>query len=350
MLSSHRAPARILVRVRSHELTTVPQPQARVVRIGGGVAAPTPLLLPSFSSRALTPGARTQRKNREAAERTVKLVVGPVLISAYDLHAGAFRGRRRSRDIPLLGPGLTFVDSGGYENFVRPDRKWTAERHAATLETWPSDVPAVMVGFDTPALDIRSQVDAAASILPARRVGRALLIKPIPGAGRSEPGGMLDLIKQLEWPVVSLEGIDVIGVTEKEAGSTLRERIETVMLLRRALDFRGSDIPIHLFGGLDPALTPLFFLAGADVFDGLSWLRYAFVGGEAQYMQPAAAWRHPNIDIAEAEWRIRRRNLSEINRMQTSMQRYLNDGDARHLHPRGDEFRARLEQWATERN
>jgi hypothetical protein len=54
---------------------------------------------------------------------------------------------------------------------------------------------------------------------------------------------------------------DVIGVTEKEAGSTLRERIETVVLLRRALHLIGSDIPIHLFGGLDPALSPLFFLA-----------------------------------------------------------------------------------------
>jgi hypothetical protein len=67
-------------------------------------------------------------------------------------------------------------------------------------------------------------------------------------------------------------------------------------------------------------------------------------------MQPAAAWRHPDIDVAEAEWRIRRRNLSEINRMQTSMQRYIKEGDVGLLHPRGRELGGRLQQWAAEQD
>jgi hypothetical protein len=323
------------------------RPKVRNVRIGGAVVARTPLLLPSYSSRALNPDVRRQGVTRRSAERTLKLLVGPVLISAYDLDAGAFRD-----DGPdggsLIGSRLTFIDSGGYENLVDPDPDWTRERHAEALGRWPGETPAIMVGYDTPASDVAEQIASAASILPGRSVGRELLLKPVPDAGRDDRGGILDVIEQLGRNGPALEGVDVLGITEKEAGSTLSERVRTVLKLRRVLDGLGSDLPVHLFGGLDPALTPLFFLAGADVFDGLSWLRYAFVDGEALYMQPAAAWRHPDLDLEEASWRVRARNFSELTRMQTAMQRYVRAGDPGSLHPRGAELLASLADWAAD--
>ena len=42
-----------------------------------------------------------------------------------------------------------------------------------------------------------------------------------------------------------------------------------------------GDKPIHVWGGLDPISTPLYFFAGADIFDGVSWLRYAYYNGVA---------------------------------------------------------------------
>src|SRR5262249_35869569 len=50
---------------------------------------------------------------------------------------------------------------------------------------------------------------------------------------------------------------------------------------RLALDENKMAVPIHVWGGLDPILTPLYFFAGAEIFDGVSWLRYAFVDGVA---------------------------------------------------------------------
>lgn len=327
---------------------TTARPRVRAVRIAGSEVAQTPLLLPSYSSRALTPTVRRQSDTRRSAERTIKLLVGPVLVSAYDLDAGAFRTGCGRDGGSLLGTRLTFVDSGGYENLIRPDRRWTRERHAETLDAWPAGIPAVMVGYDTPLPDVAGQIASAASILPGRAVGRELLIKPVPGAARRDRGGLLDLIGQLSRTGPALDGIDVVGVTEKEAGATLRERVETILLLRRTLDRLGLDLPIHLFGGLDPALTPLFFLAGADIFDGLSWLRYAFADGEARYMQPAAAWRHPDVDLEEAAWRVRGRNFSEVTRLQTNMQKFVRTGDPTLLHPRGAELLAWLATWTSD--
>ena len=43
------------------------------------------------------------------------------------------------------------------------------------------------------------------------------------------------------------------------------------------------ETPIHVFGSLDTVTTPMYFLAGADIFDGLTWLRFAFHGGYTVY-------------------------------------------------------------------
>ena len=79
----------------------------------------------------------------------------------------------------------------------------------------------------------------------------------------------------------NLRGFNIIGVTEKELGPNLLDRLMKVAALRKGLDDAGINAPVHIWGGLDPILTPLFFFAGAEVFDGVSWLRYAYSTGVA---------------------------------------------------------------------
>jgi hypothetical protein len=43
------------------------------------------------------------------------------------------------------------------------------------------------------------------------------------------------------------------------------------------------SIPIHIFGSLDSVSTPLYFFAGADIFDGLSWARFVYHNDETLY-------------------------------------------------------------------
>src|SRR5438876_12306842 len=50
-------------------------------------------------------------------------------------------------------------------------------------------------------------------------------------------------------------------------------------------DSAGLETPIHIFGSLDTVTTPMYFLAGADIFDGLTWLRFVFHDGYTIYKQ-----------------------------------------------------------------
>ena len=54
------------------------------------------------------------------------------------------------------------------------------------------------------------------------------------------------------------------------------ERILNIAKLRYALDDAGIDAPIHVFGALDPVSSGAYFIAGAEIFDGLTWLRYSY--------------------------------------------------------------------------
>ena len=55
--------------------------------------------------------------------------------------------------------------------------------------------------------------------------------------------------------------------------------MKNIAQIRRALDGVGLDTPLHVFGSLDTVTTPMYFMAGADIFDGLTWLRFAFYNG-----------------------------------------------------------------------
>jgi len=70
----------------------------------------------------------------------------------------------------------------------------------------------------------------------------------------------------------ALADFDIIGLTEKEVGSSIFDRMQNIATIRLALDKAGMEIPIHVFGSLDTITTPMYFLAGADIFDGLTWL------------------------------------------------------------------------------
>ena len=80
-----------------------------------------------------------------------------------------------------------------------------------------------------------------------------------------------------------LRAFDIIGVTERELGESVIKRLIAITKLRERLDAVEVSSPIHVFGGLDPLYTPLYFAAGAEIFDGLGWLRYAYRDGVAMH-------------------------------------------------------------------
>lgn len=277
-----------------------------------------PLVVPSYSSKAL---ARTSVERTIA--NTVEYVAGAVLISAYDIAYNQVSPN-------VFGAQLIIVDSGGYETLVDDAGRarggnadhasfpWSPEVYRQTLDAIDVKCPVIAVSYDRTGLEIGDQMDATvAARNPA--LGSAFLIKP--KAGRRLT------IEAVAESAPALAHFDVVGVTEKEAGETFADRLKFIARLRALMDANGVEKPIHVFGGLDPFMTPLYFLAGADIVDGLTWLRMAFTETGARYLPAYAAMIEPTARLEDAEWRIRRANFRRAVDIQNAMRRFLRSGD-----------------------
>ena len=297
----------------------------------------SPIIVPSFSSRAKPPLSL-----KYFLKNTLASIDGSILVSAYDVfHRRGLEDYDFNDEISKEAPFLVFLDSGGYELIWNKDAVdagilpkenapiWTPKEYQKVLESWPENVPLIATSFDNPLNSqpsIEKQIDAAkdlASLFP--KISVNFLIKP-----PSDEAGKNT--KTLELPDISpfvehLKDFPLIGVTEQEIGVTMKDRLNFLIGLRDLLEDAGLDMPIHVFGGLDPQMTPLYFLAGADIFDGLSWLRYAFHDGKSLYDQGFISTEYPHDPIREARWGIRNKNILALIELEISMKKYLRDGD-----------------------
>lgn len=269
--------------------------RSRLITFSNGATIETPLLVPSLSSKGFGP-VDAGDGDEPAPAATLKLFGGDafyesLLISAYDiafdqvLEPDSFR--RKFATSPYGITQFLIIDSGWYEATLGSDagapyeerrtpRRWSLDDYRALLDTFEPGVRAAVVSFDVHA-GYEEQIAAARTFFADYpNFASILMLKP-PGAGSYHQ------VKRLVPVVESLRRFDVIGVTEKELGNTILNRLRTLVELSETLEDARVDAPIHVFGGLDPLFTPLYFAAGAEIFDGLSWLRYGYVDGVAVY-------------------------------------------------------------------
>ena len=229
---------------------------------------------------------RTISETTLALELTAPYIRDSILLSAYDLHHKHFRKPEKY----FQGKEVIFLDSGGYElspgfdqtepvHWGTPKKAFSERDYLAVLAKLPSDLPFSISNFDwgSRRRTIPEQVMSAQRLF--RRFPAFLkdfIVKP--GDGRR----YIDMDEVIRH-VKKFRGFDILGVTEKELGEDTIDRLIAVARLRLALDRENMSIPIHVWGGLDPLLTPLYFFAGAEIFDGISWLRYAYIDGVAVY-------------------------------------------------------------------
>ena len=101
--------------------------------------------------------------------------------------------------------------------------------------------------------------------------------------------------------------------------------MKNIAKIRKALQAVRLPIPIHIFGSLDTMTTPLYFLAGADIFDGLTWLRFAYHDGYTMYMHNYAI-KELGSKIPDKFLKARTitSNYYALQELQLGMSRYLN--------------------------
>lgn len=310
----------------------------RDLHLHGEPVERTPLLVPSFSSKGFP-------EVQKIIETTSEVVEGTTLVSAYDLYY-------KKLAPPFDFASLIFLDSGGYEaskdtdlselnEYEHHPQMWSREMHESVLTDWSSTKPTVFVSYDNPndRHSISEQI-ARAKVMAATRkdVLREILIKP-----ESKAAKFLNMSVVLPC-ARELSNFDVVGVTEKEIGNSILNRMENIARLRKALDRHRPDVPIHIFGSLDTVTTPMYFLAGADIFDGLTWLRFAYHQGHTIYKHNYGAVELGVETRAHVvDGRCWSHNFSYLVEMQLDMRRFLKTNDFASFKYHGNIFKKAYE-------
>ena len=286
--------------------------QAQTRRVAG-MGIQTPLIVPSFSSRgfpdvAMIHGAVSHN------------LYGVSLISASDIANGFLPAAA------LLATNVVVLDSGGYETYdgdptqelCSCSNQWSLERYRTSITDIQELANVVAVSFDRYS-ELESQIGGALEDMSvAQTAAFAFLIKP-------HSGQQLVNIAELSRYVGHLSQFPVIGVTARETGFSFLTRCRAIVTLRTILDKAQLEIPIHIFGAIRPFEVLTYFLCGADIFDGLNWLRFEFRHGSDMPIDSIAwehmQWKQPDEAL---KWNAWSNNLDFMYRLQQTMRHYAN--------------------------
>lgn len=230
----------------------------------------TPAYIPSFSSR----------DDPYLKDRINVLLEGipqqVILISAYDY----YNLKKDNHITPefikkSFKNKLLFLDSGGFELQFSEEDEWNPKKYGEVLSELD---PQYYVGYDRiPTYD---RISDTISIVEKsieffkefnRNKGRVLLFHfSIKNTPINEIDSIVNIVTE------NNEFIDIIGFPEREIGANIIQSCLFVKRLKERLDQRGIVKPIHIFGCSDPRSILLLVLSGADIFDGLGWIKYAF--------------------------------------------------------------------------
>ena len=229
-----------------------------------GVA--TPLIAPSFSSRGFP-------QLPEIWEEFRHKLYGVCLVSAFDVAGGRIpNGVADLVNLAILDSGLyetrvRRLDLNATESYPHPE-DWAREQYLEAVQVIGAQGNLVLVNFDHVGR-LEDQIElAVVDFSTAPRAASDFLIKP------ADPAELVNVAK-LAQIADALKHFSVIGITAREAGDSFLERCRSIVMLRDLLNDAGLDTPVHVFGAIKPYEVLAYFLCGADIFDGLSWLRWS---------------------------------------------------------------------------
>ena len=278
------------------------------------IGVPSPLLVPSFSSCGFQRVAEIYGAMKDK-------LYGVCLVSAADLASGCIPAS------VIDEVNVTVIDSGMYESRKQMDecaagglplanRHWSRDEYfeiAADVDAAANGILVNYDGYEPLEQQIRR---AAEDFLHAPHTANDFLVKP------ESPAHLVNVAQVAKY-VDDLSQFDIIGIAAREAGDSLTQRCRTVVTLRDTLDDANLNLPVHVFGAITPLEVLTYFFCGADVFDGLNWLRLVFrercsIPIEETAFEDMNSNLHDFGLFAEA-WTA---NLSVLYRLQVSLQRY----------------------------
>ncbi len=278
----------------------------------------TPLIAPSFSSRGFPHISNVWEEFKHK-------LYGVCLVSAFDVAVG--RIPADATDVV----NVVIVDSGLYETSKEYSSgklhasaltgEWTRARYHDSVRDIGQKGNVILVNFDE-AGKLEEQIERSSEDFShAPRAVSDFLVKP------TDPTGLVNLPK-LTQHQEALRQFDIIGITAREVGNSFLRRCGSVVTLRNLLNDTGLSTPIHVFGAINPYEVLTYFLCGADIFDGLNWLRLAFRSHASLPVDESAMedmkWNLTDLDLLAEEWT---HNLRFLYQLQEALRRYAANGD-----------------------
>lgn len=242
------------------------QPQRKRTVLHGRIALPAKFLSISSHETRLDPLPAVQ---------AVQLCGAPsILVSAYDTHPDGC-----AVSIPKLladyrnSGGTLLMDSGNYEASRRGDKSWKKEKLWEALAFIEPDMAFCFDEFDVP----KSINDIVKGVIAATRRDqertKALMLPIVHTSRRWDGSYDSDKLPAIIKGVANELRPEIIAVPERELGSGLVQRAQTVRAIRSALNELDWYQPVHLLGTGNPWSIIVLSAAGADTFDGLEWCR-----------------------------------------------------------------------------
>ncbi len=279
----------------------------------------TPLIVPSFSSYRFP--------HVEDIYNLLKdKLYGVCLVSAMDIASGQIPPDAAEE------VNLVLIDSGMYEARMselvglnyRPNIGncvWTRQDFLAVAGSLDHFANVIMVNYDS-IEPIEQQIkQALGDFMCAPQAASDFLVKP-------ESTTQLLNVAKLGKYTKELGQFDVIGITARDAGNSLAQRCSAIVMLRDILNDAGLNLPIHVFGAINPLEVLTYSLCGADIFDGLSWLRVRFrESGSAPIDEAAFDGGLSNLTDFELRARVWVSNLRLLYRLQQSLHQYSLSSD-----------------------
>lgn len=315
--------------------------RSRELELTSGAKLHTPLLIPSLSSRGFDVMPDGLSEVAHDFETAIDFLAQAILISAYDIHhrhlpePEGLAGHLHWDSVWSL-PQLVVIDSGGYElgagwdgsELRRGEREplpFTENDYRGVLERLPGGRDIAIVTWDHASRftsrgyeEQGTAAERLASTRPDLMVD--FLLKPQNDRRFHQPCEVYSCLG-------TLRSAHMIGVTEPDLGDTILDRARTLAQLRSLLDQAEISAPIHVFGVLDPVLVTLYFLAGAEVFDGLAWLRYGVYNGLSVHREAAALLNGFYDTPVVARRAIRQlAYLAHLDKLKHNLRAYVNQG------------------------
>ena len=292
-----------------------PHAQVRRVRkLGVG----TPLIAPSFSSRGFPHLSVIWEEFRHK-------LYGVCLVSAFDVAGGRIpEGVADMVNVVIVDSGLYETNKGWIDSCeqhtpsLAPD--WTRKKYYEAVNSIGERGNAILVNFDQVGKLEEQVAKATEDFSLAACTASDFLVKP------SDPTALLNVPK-LNQHLEELKQFSVIGITAREAGNSFLKRCSSIVMLRDLLNDSGLDTPIHVFGAINPYEVLAYFFCGADIFDGLNWLRLAFREDGSVPIDESALedmnWNLTDWELLEVQCTY---NLTLLFRLQEAMREYATSG------------------------